>query len=119
MKSIYWFRNDLRVIDNLPLNKAIESSDEILFVYVQDVKSFKDTAWSFSRMGSHRMLYLSQGLNALQEKLSNYDEKSESQRKNCSCRTVASLLPLFAPPWLLLIEKAQLFTAQLLEALRR
>ena len=47
MKSIYWFRNDLRVIDNLPLNKAIESSDEILFVYVQDVKSFKDTEWRF------------------------------------------------------------------------
>ena len=41
MKSIYWFRNDLRVIDNLPLNKAIESSDEILFVYVQDVKELQ------------------------------------------------------------------------------
>ena len=43
MKSIYWFRNDLRVIDNLSLNEAIESSDEILFVYMQDVQSFKDT----------------------------------------------------------------------------
>ena len=72
MKSIYWFRNDLRVIDNLSLNAAIESSDEILFVYVQDVKSFKDTEWKFSRMGPHRKLYLAQGLNALQEKLSNY-----------------------------------------------
>ena len=51
MKSIYWFRNDLRVIDNLALNEAIESSDEIFFVYVQDVKSFKDTEWRFSRMG--------------------------------------------------------------------
>ena len=72
MKSIYWFRNDLRVIDNLALNEAIESSDEIFFVYVQDVKSFKDTEWRFSRMGPHRKLYLSQGLNALQETLSNY-----------------------------------------------
>ena len=72
MKSIYWFRNDLRIIDNLSLNDAIESSDEILFVYMQDVKNLKDTEWKFTRMGSHRKLYICQGLNALQEKLSNY-----------------------------------------------
>ena len=72
MKSIYWFRNDLRIIDNLSLNDAIESSDEILFVYIQDVKNLRDTKWNFTRMGSHRKLYICQGLNALQEKLSNY-----------------------------------------------
>ena len=66
MKSIYWFRNDLRIIDNLSLNDAIESSDEILFVYMQDVKNLKDTEWKFTRMGSHRKLYIYQGLNALQ-----------------------------------------------------
>ena len=64
MKSIYWFRNDLRVDDNLSLNEAIESSDEILFVYIQDVKNLNDTEWKFTRMDSHRKLYISQGLNA-------------------------------------------------------
>ena len=72
MNSIYWFRSDLRINDNLSLNNAIESSDEILFVYIQDVKNYKDTEWKFTRIGCHRKLYLSQGLKALQEKLSNY-----------------------------------------------
>jgi len=72
MKSIYWFRNDLRVDDNLSLNEAIESSDEILFVYIQDVKNLNDTEWKFTRMDSHRKLYISQGLNALQERLGSY-----------------------------------------------
>ena len=72
MKSIYWFRNDLRIIDNLALNDAIESSDEILFVYIQDVKNLSDTEWNFTRMDSHRKLYIYQGLNALKQKLSAY-----------------------------------------------
>ena len=58
MKSIYWFRNDLRVTDNLSLNEAIESSDEILFVYVQDVKNFKDTEWKFLPHRVHTESYI-------------------------------------------------------------
>ncbi len=38
MKSIYWFRYELRVNDNISLNKALDDSDEILFVYIQDLK---------------------------------------------------------------------------------
>ena len=90
MKSIYWFRNDLRIIDNLSLNDAIESSDEILFVYMQDVKNLKDTEWKFTRMGSHRKLYICQGLNALQEKLSNYGHSLNYYSDN----TVDGLLKL-------------------------
>ena len=72
MKSIYWFRSDLRLSDNLTLNNAIASSDEILFVYIQDIKNFQDTEWNFVRMGHHRKSFISQGLHVLREKLFDY-----------------------------------------------
>ena len=72
MISIYWFRSDLRLSDNLTLNNAIASSDEILFVYIQDIKNFQDTKWNFVRMGQHRKLFISQGINALRVKLFDY-----------------------------------------------
>ena len=69
MKSIYWFRNDLRVNDNISLNKALDDSDEILFVYIQDLKNFNNPHWSFPRLGNHRKTFISQGLNSLNLKL--------------------------------------------------
>ena len=54
MRAIYWFRNDLRIIDNLPLNKAIEKSNEILFVYIHDISNEKNCPWGFKKMGQHR-----------------------------------------------------------------
>jgi deoxyribodipyrimidine photo-lyase len=70
MKSLYWFRNDLRLNDNLSLNVALEKSDEILFVYIYDIANDKNCAWGFKRVGQHRKLFLSQGLKELKAQLS-------------------------------------------------
>ena len=70
MRSIYWFRNDLRLNDNLSLNLALAKSDAILFVYVHDIANEKNCPWGFERLGQHRRLFLSQGLGELEEKLS-------------------------------------------------
>ena len=70
MKSLYWFRNDLRLNDNLSLNLALAKSDAILFVYVHDIANEKNCRWGFERIGQHRRLFLSQGLAELEEKLS-------------------------------------------------
>ena len=70
MRSLYWFRNDLRLNDNLSLNLALAKSDAILFVYVHDIKNEKKCRWGFERFGKHRKLFLSQGLAELKEKLS-------------------------------------------------
>ena len=70
MKSLYWFRNDLRLNDNLSLNVALEKSDEILFVYIYDIANDKNCAWGFKRVGQHRKLFLSQGLKELTAQLS-------------------------------------------------
>ena len=72
MKSIYWFRNDLRLSDNQPLNLALEKSDEILFVYIHDLANETECSWGFERVGDHRKLFLSQGLTELKNQLNDY-----------------------------------------------
>ena len=72
MKSIYWFRNDLRLNDNLSLNIALQESDEILFVYVHDIENEKNCSWGFKKMSEHRKLFLSQGLQDLKKELNKF-----------------------------------------------
>ena len=72
MRAIYWFRNDLRLHDNLSLNLALKKSDEILFVYIHDIANEKNSPWGFKKMGEHRKLFLSQGLNELNQSLEKY-----------------------------------------------
>ena len=72
MRAIYWFRNDLRLNDNLSLNLALKKSDEILFVYIHDIANEKNSPWGFKKMGEHRKLFLSQGLKELNQNLEKY-----------------------------------------------
>ena len=73
MRSIYWFRNDLRLKDNPSLNLALEKSDEILFVYIHDIANERECSWGFKKMGNHRKLFLSQGLDELNQHLGEYN----------------------------------------------
>ena len=72
MRALYWFRNDLRLNDNLSLNLALKKSDEILFVYIHDIANEKNSPWGFKKMGEHRKLFLSQGLKELNQNLEKY-----------------------------------------------
>jgi len=72
MRALYWFRNDLRLNDNLSLNLALEKADEILFVYIHDISNDKYSPWGFEKMGEHRKLFLSQGLKELNQNLGEY-----------------------------------------------
>ena len=65
MRNIYWFRNDLRLSDNLALNEAIKKSKHMLFVFVDDSNNDDETTWGFKRQSKHRKLFLSQGTNSL------------------------------------------------------
>lgn len=62
IRSIYWFRNDLRLSDNLSLNKAIDNSRHILFVYIDDERSYQQTSWGFIRRSDHRKIFINQGI---------------------------------------------------------
>jgi len=72
MKSLYWFRNDLRLSDNLSLNLALEKSNAILFVYIHDIANDNKCSWGFDKLGKHRKLFLSQGLEDLKTQLSEH-----------------------------------------------
>ena len=61
-RNIIWFRRDLRISDHPALLAAIESSDEILPVFILDKALI-------GQSGSKRLAYLGQSLRALDESL--------------------------------------------------
>jgi deoxyribodipyrimidine photo-lyase len=52
MNAIYWFRNDLRLIDQPSLNRACALAAAVAPVFIHPVDS--PTAWEFERIGPHR-----------------------------------------------------------------
>ncbi|MEY3903055.1 MAG: hypothetical protein RL189_2361, partial [Pseudomonadota bacterium] len=62
MKTLYWFRNDLRLTDNCVLDFAMRQSREIAFVYIHDPRLMKLTAAGLPRLGWHRRRFLAQSL---------------------------------------------------------
>ena len=63
-RSIIWFRRDLRIGDNPALLEAINSSDEIVAVFILDPTLINAT-------GSKRLAYLGQSLRLLDQSLGN------------------------------------------------
>lgn len=67
--AVYWFRNDLRLLDNPAFSKACQEVDHLLPIYIHDVKYQSDTSWGFGRLSSHRELFLAQSLAELKTNL--------------------------------------------------
>ena len=61
---IYWFRNDLRLLDNPALTRACNAAMQLLPVYVHDPESdgAAMTRWGFARTGPHRRHFLAAAL---------------------------------------------------------
>nr|WP_321451738.1 FAD-binding domain-containing protein [uncultured Carboxylicivirga sp.] len=68
--TIYWFRNDLRLYDNLALFKALESKQPILFIYILNEDWFDTNNLGFTRISNHRLQHLYSSLNRLKKELS-------------------------------------------------
>ena len=66
---IYWFRNDLRLLDNPALTQACKEADFLLPIYVHDSATEAETAWHFSRVANHRKIFLRESLNDLKVNL--------------------------------------------------
>jgi len=64
MRSIFWFRRDLRLADNPALLAAIDAGDELVPVFILDPSLI-------GKSGSKRLAYLGQSLRALDESLGN------------------------------------------------
>ncbi|MBN7814351.1 DASH family cryptochrome [Algoriphagus pacificus] len=68
-RVIVWFRNDLRVRDNVTLSKAIQSGKEILPVYCFDPRMFEQTELGIPKTGLHRTRFLVEAVTDLRENL--------------------------------------------------
>jgi deoxyribodipyrimidine photo-lyase len=85
-KSICWFRNDLRLHDNITLTKALQHSDEVIPVYCVDPRSYQMTPFNLEKTGPFRAKFIRESLvdlrNNLQTKgadlvvLTGYPEKT-------------------------------------------
>ncbi|NCX41449.1 MAG: deoxyribodipyrimidine photo-lyase, partial [Burkholderiaceae bacterium] len=65
--SIYWFRADLRLLDNPQFVNACQHSQSLLPVFV--LPPPEQTPWGFERASKQRALWLHQNLHDLQKSL--------------------------------------------------
>lgn len=68
-KAIYWFRNDLRIEDNEPFNKAQELHEQVIPVYILDKDWLEGSQFGIEKMGAHRLRFLLESLVDLKNKL--------------------------------------------------
>ncbi len=68
-RTLYWFRNDLRLGDNPALAQACASSSALLPVFCHDPAHDAATPWGFVRRGPHRQRFVHDSLNNLSTQL--------------------------------------------------
>jgi deoxyribodipyrimidine photo-lyase len=70
---IFWFRNDLRLHDQLALQHAIALANErqtwLLSVYVHDSALKQVTPWGFARAGEHRLAWTAMAVKDVDDQL--------------------------------------------------
>ena len=69
MRSIIWFKTDLRLHDNETLFRAVEQSREVIPVYCFDEYHFKQTEFGFLKTGYFRTKFLLESLQDLDKNL--------------------------------------------------
>ena len=69
MSNLVWFRNDLRVDDNVSLAKACKSSGRTIGVYCFDSRQFAVTKYGFKKTEKFRTKFLIESINQLKKNL--------------------------------------------------
>ena len=70
MKALVWFRNDLRVTDNVTLHKALENFTDIYTLYCFDPREFAISEQGLNRTGPYRAKFLIESVTSLKNTLS-------------------------------------------------
>ncbi len=70
-RALVWFRNDLRVHDNIVLTTANANFDELIPVYIFDELNFKETRIGLPKTGPYRANFLIETVLDLRAQLSN------------------------------------------------
>ncbi len=66
--NLVWFRNNLRVLDNLVLSKACEN-ENVIALYVFDPRDFGQTEFGFKKTGKFRSKFLLESVSNLKKNL--------------------------------------------------
>ncbi|WP_439129705.1 DASH family cryptochrome [Polaribacter sp.] len=69
--GLVWFRNNLRVNDNISLKKSIENNNKTFAVYFFDPKLFQEDAYGFKKTAKFRAKFLIETIADLQRNLAN------------------------------------------------
>jgi deoxyribodipyrimidine photo-lyase len=67
--SLVWFKNNLRVQDNMALNTAIKNSNHIIAIFVFDLRNFELTKFGFKKTEKFRSRFLIETVNNLKQNL--------------------------------------------------
>ncbi len=68
-KGLVWFRNDLRLHDQVALSRALDECDEVLPIYCLDPRHFEKRPLGFPKTGSFRAKFLLEALEDLRASL--------------------------------------------------
>jgi len=68
-RILIWYRNDLRLHDHEPLNKAAKSGAKIIPVYCFDDRQFEKTPFGFAKTGAFRAQFLLESVADLRKSL--------------------------------------------------
>jgi deoxyribodipyrimidine photo-lyase len=69
--GLIWFRNNLRIIDNASLEKAVENCNKIIAVYCFDPKLFRIDEFGFQKTAMFRAKFLIETIIDLKQNLAN------------------------------------------------
>lgn len=68
-KALFWFRNDLRVKDNVALKKSMDECEEVFPVYCFDPRHFELSHSGYAKSGSFRTSFLLESVAVLRQNL--------------------------------------------------
>jgi deoxyribodipyrimidine photo-lyase len=69
MNNLVWFRNDLRINDNISLFKATQNTGKTIGIYCFDPRHFAETKYGFKKTEKFRAKFLTETIKELNENL--------------------------------------------------
>ncbi|WP_378186532.1 DASH family cryptochrome [Aquimarina sp. W85] len=71
--ALVWFRNDLRMVDNLSLTKATAHHKKVIAIFCFDPRHFKSTSYGFKKTEYYRAKFLLETVEELRDTLQTYN----------------------------------------------
>ena len=107
--SIVWFRNNLRVEDNLALYNAVNQSDKVIGYVNIDPNNFKYTQYGFKKTEKYRAKFLLESISDLKQNLNHLNISLIIDFKEIgSAKDIAEIVKF------LLIDESKWMTGQII-----